>query len=81
MGIFIVVVNPQAEESKECVTHKLLALAIPQIGVGIEVILINIVIHAYEIFKIPNIILKDAHVTHRLGLNSISLVEPTETTC
>jgi len=42
--------------------------------------MINTVIHAFENFKTPNIILKDIPVTQRLGPDSVSLVEFVETT-
>jgi hypothetical protein len=34
----------------------------PKIGISKEVILIDIIAHAFEVFKTPNIILKDTFV-------------------
>jgi hypothetical protein len=61
------------------VTPKPIPLAIPKIGVGVEVILINIVTHAYEVFRTPNIILKDTPVVEKLRFESILLAEPIDT--
>jgi hypothetical protein len=46
-----------------------------------EVTLIDIVTHAFKIFRTPNIVLKDTHVTERLGHELVLLVEPIDTTC
>jgi hypothetical protein len=56
--IHVVVVNIQVEELEELVTPKLVPLTIPEIGVGANVTLIDIVTHAYKVFKTLNIVLK-----------------------
>jgi hypothetical protein len=56
--IHVVVVNIQVEELEELVTPKLVPLTIPEIGVGADVTLIDIVTHAYEVFRTQNIVLK-----------------------
>ncbi len=38
------------------------------------------VTHASEVFKIPNIILKDTHVAKRLGFKLVHSIEPIDTT-
>jgi hypothetical protein len=43
--------------------------------------LIDTIKHAYEVFKTPNIILRDTPVDGRLGLKLVPLVEPLNTTC
>ncbi len=58
MEIHVVVVNIQVEELEELVTPKLVPLTIPEIGVGADVTLIDIVTHAYEVFRTQNIVLK-----------------------
>ncbi len=58
MEIHVVVVNIQVEELEELVTPKLVPLTIPEIGVGANVTLIDIVTHAYKVFKTLNIVLK-----------------------
>jgi hypothetical protein len=42
-------------------------LVILDIGIGVEVTLINTIIHAYEVFKTLDIVLKDTFVIERLG--------------
>jgi hypothetical protein len=61
--IFVIVINIQVEESKEHVTLKFISLAFPHIGIVVEVTMMDIIIHASEVFKTPNIILKDTLVT------------------
>jgi hypothetical protein len=41
--------------------------------------LIDNAIHAFEIFRTPNIVLKDTHVMEGLDLHPIPLVEPVDT--
>jgi hypothetical protein len=43
--------------------------------------LIDIVTHTSEVFKIPNIILKDTHVVEKLKFQPIILVKHVDTTC
>jgi len=47
----------------------------PEIGVGVDVTLIDIVTHACEVFKTPNTILKDTPVVESLGFELVPLVE------
>ncbi len=47
------------EALEELITPKVIPLVILEIGIGIEVILIDNVTHAFEVFKIPNTIPKD----------------------
>jgi hypothetical protein len=79
MEIHVVDVNIQVEESKGRVTFKLIPLAIPQIKIGVQVTLIDIITHAYEVFKTPYTILKDTLVTKRPRLDFVSLVKPAKT--
>jgi hypothetical protein len=66
---------------EELVAPKPKPLVIPEIRVGAEVILIDIVTHTYEVFKTPNIILKDTHVVEKLKSQLIILAKPVDTTC
>ncbi len=77
--VLVVVVSIQVEELEKPITPKLVPLAIPKIGVGAQVTLINIVTHASEVFKTPNIILKNTPIVERLGFESIPLAEPIDT--
>jgi len=61
--IFVIVINIQVEESEEPVTLKFILFAFPHIGIVVEVTMMDIVIHVSEVFKTPNIILKDTLVT------------------
>ncbi len=79
MEVLVVVVSIQLEELEKLVFPKLVPLAIPKIGVGAHVNLINVVMHASEVFKTPNIILKDTPIVERLGFESIPLAEPIDT--
>jgi hypothetical protein len=54
-----VVVSNLVEELEEPITPKLVPLAIPNIGVGAKVTLIDTITHAFEVFGTSNIILKD----------------------
>jgi hypothetical protein len=56
--IHVVIVSIQVEELEELVIPKLVPLTIPEIGVDADVTLINIVTHAYEVFRTLNIVLK-----------------------
>ncbi len=44
-------------------------------------ILIDIVTHAYEVFKTLNIVLKDTSIVERQGSQPVLLAEPVGTTC
>ncbi len=59
MEISIVFVSTSIEELEELVTPKLVPLAIPKIGVGANVTLINTITHAFEVFRTPYMVLKD----------------------
>ncbi len=66
---------------EELVTPKPIPLVIWEIGVGVEVTLIDIVTHTSEVLKTPNIILKDKHVVEKLKSKPIILVKLVDTTC
>ncbi len=51
------------------------------IGVGVEVTLIDTITHASKVFRTLDIILKDTLVVERLGSEHVPLVEPIHTTC
>lgn len=74
----VVVVSTQVEELEELVTHKLVPLVIPKIGVGTKVNLIAIIAHAFKIFRIPSIILKDTLVVERPWFEFVLFVELVE---
>jgi hypothetical protein len=51
--VFVLVVNTQVEGLEEHVTFKPLPLIIPEIGVGVKVTLIDIITHAFKVFRTP----------------------------
>jgi hypothetical protein len=55
-------------------------LVIPNIGVGTKVTLIDIVTHAFEVFKTLDTILKDTLITKKLGFQPINLAKHVDTT-
>jgi hypothetical protein len=61
MEILVVVINIQEEH----VTPKPIPLVLLEIGIGANVILITSNSHAFEVFRTPNIILKDTPMTKR----------------
>ncbi len=77
--VFVVVVNIQVEELEEPITPKPIPLTIPKIRVGVEVTLINIVTHAFKVFRTPNIVLKDTPIVEKPRFESIPLAEPIDT--
>jgi hypothetical protein len=74
-GRIIIIVSIQVEELEEFVTPKVVPLTIPKIRVGAEVTLINIITHAFEVFRTPNIVLKDTPIDETLKFEPILLVE------
>jgi len=62
MEIPIVIVNTQVEALEEPITPKLVTLIISEIGVSAEVILINNIAHAFEVFKPLYEVLKDTPI-------------------
>ncbi len=60
---------------EEPISPKLVPLILLENGVGVEVTLIDSVIHAFEIFRTPNTILKDTHVMERPYPQLIPLCE------
>jgi hypothetical protein len=79
--VFVVVVSIQVEELEEHISPKLVPLSIPQIGVGIKITLINIIMHASKVFKILDTMLKDTSINEKLELELVPLVELVDTTC
>jgi hypothetical protein len=79
MEVLVVVVNIQVEELEELIIPILVPLAIPKIGVGVEVTLINIVTPAFEVFMFPNIVLKDTIVVDKPTFEFIPLTKPIDT--
>jgi len=76
--IHVVVVNTHVEGLEKPTTPKLVPLVILEIGVIIEVILIDTITHASKVFKTPNIILKETLVAKRLGSQLAPLAETLE---
>ncbi len=64
---------------EEPITPKPIPLTIPKIRVGVEVTLINIVTHAFKVFRTPNIVLKDTPIVEKPRFESIPLAEPIDT--
>jgi len=50
-----------------------------EIGVCVEVTLIDTITHASEVLKIPDTVLKDTHVVESLGSKLVPLVELVKT--
>jgi hypothetical protein len=78
--IHVVVVSTHVEGLEEHVTPKLVPLVIPKIGVGVEVTLIDTITHTSEVFRTPNIILKDTPIVERPRSKHVILVELVDTT-
>jgi hypothetical protein len=49
--VHVVIFSTQVEELEEHIIPKLVPLTIPKIGVGAKVKLIDIITHAFEVFK------------------------------
>ncbi len=60
---------------EKLVIPKPMPLVIWEIGVGVEVTLIDIVTHTSKVFKTPDIILKNKHVVEKLKSQPINLVK------
>ncbi len=65
---------------KELVTPKPIPLVLLEIGIGVEMTLIDNIIHASKFFLTPYIVLKDTPVTERPNFQSIHLAELVDTT-
>ncbi len=78
MEVHVVVFSIQVEVLKEPIIPKPIPLTLLEIGVSVEVTLIDSVIHAFEIFKTPNTILKDTHVMEKPNPQLIPLREPVD---
>jgi len=79
--VFVVVVSIHVEELEEHVTPKPIPLTIAQIGVGVEITLINTIMHAFKVLKILYTVLKDTLISEKLKPKLVPLVEPIDTTC
>jgi hypothetical protein len=75
MEVPVVVSSIQVEILKEPIIPKPIPLTLPRIRASVEVTLIDSVIHAFEIFRTPNTILKDTHVMERPYPQLIPLCE------
>jgi hypothetical protein len=64
---------------EKLVTPKPIPLLIPEIGVGAKVTLIDIVTHAYEVFKTLDMVLKDTPIAKNLRSVLLPLVELVDT--
>jgi hypothetical protein len=60
---------------EKLVTPKPIPLVIPEIGVGEEATLIDIVANVFEIFKTPDIVLKDAPIVKRPRFQPVPLTK------
>jgi hypothetical protein len=59
MEVFVIVFNTQVKALEELVILKPIPLILPKIGVGTMIILIDSITHTSEVFRTPNIVLKD----------------------
>jgi hypothetical protein len=71
-----IVVNVEVVDLQILVTPKSIPLAIPQIGVGVKVTMIDISLHAFEFFRTSEVVLKGTHVLEKPKLEPSTLVEP-----
>jgi hypothetical protein len=81
MEIHVVLINTQVGELEKPITPKPVPLTILEIRVGREVTLINTITHAFKIFRIPNILLKDTLVDERPKLELVPMAELVDITC
>jgi hypothetical protein len=79
MEVPVVVISIQVETLEELVIPKPIPLVIPNIGINVEVILMDNVAHASKVFKIPDIVLKDTRIVEGPKLPPIPLAEPIDT--
>jgi hypothetical protein len=77
--ILVMVVSIQVKALEEPIIPKPMPLVILEIGIGIEVTLINSITHASEVFKTPNIVLKDTPITKRVEFQLFPLGESINT--
>jgi hypothetical protein len=63
--VLVVVVNIHVETFEEPMTPKPMPLVIPKIRIGAMVTLIDSITHVVEVFRTPDIVLKDTLVTER----------------
>ncbi len=64
---------------EEHVTPKHVPFILLEIGVGTKVMLIDNVTHAFEVFRTPDIVLKDTPIMERPYPHPIALVELVDT--
>ncbi len=69
------VVIIQVKALEKLVTPKRIPLIILEIGVGIEVILIDSITHAFEVFRTLDIVLKDTPIIKTPESQLVALVE------
>ncbi len=79
MEILVVVVSIPVKALEKPVTPKPIPLIILEIGVGVEVTLIDSITHASKVFKTLDTILKDTPITKRLEFQLVPLVESINT--
>jgi hypothetical protein len=79
MEIPIVIVNTQVEALEEPIIPKPVTLIISEIGVNVEVILINNIAHAFEVFKHLYEVLKDTPIVEGPGFELIHLAKLVDT--
>ncbi len=70
-----IVVNVEVVDLQIHVTPKSIPLTILQIGVGVKVIMIDIGLHACEIFRTLEVMLKDTLIIEKPKLEPSTLVE------
>jgi hypothetical protein len=74
-----VVFSTHVKVLEEPITPKPVPLILPEIRVGIEVMLIDNVIHASKVLRTPDIVLKETPVMERPNHHPILLVELVDT--
>jgi hypothetical protein len=78
-GVLVVVVNTQVKALEEPIIPKPIPLVIPKNGIGVEVILIDNIAHAFEVLKTLDKVLKDTLVDEGPRFQPIPLVELVDT--
>jgi hypothetical protein len=64
---------------EKIITPKSIPLVILEIGVGIDIILIDNITHAFEVFRTLNTVLMDTPIIEGLRFQLVPLDEPVDT--
>jgi hypothetical protein len=76
IDIPIIIVSTQVVDLQIHVILKHVLLIIPQIGVGVDITMIDIVMNAFEVLRTPRIVPKNTLVIEKPKLEPSTMVEP-----